>query len=210
MSTFSSHTRNPVRRILGAVLVLALSLGLSGCWVTSLNPLYEENTSEISQKDPDIVFEPSLIGSWVDTSDRCVTLTIASEDNEVYELRSRSTGEKGCNESPSNLQARLVKLDNHYFMDLSPMEDDVCPMCLPQHQIFLAQFDKAKLSLTPIDGDWLKKALATKTVTFATVAGHPETITSSSKDLKAFCRRYAEDKEVFRTDSSDGARLVRK
>ena len=82
----------------------------------------------------------------------------------------------------------LVKLDSHYFLDLSPVDADVCALCLARHEIYLAKFDKTTFSITPIDSDWLKKSLEAKTVTLATVAGDLDTITASSKDLKAFCR----------------------
>ena len=207
----SRSSRSPAARgVAEVVLVLAVSLGFSACWVTSINPLYEKSTTGISQRDPEIVFEPSLVGSWVDVSDPCGTVTITSEDNEVYEVRSGSSGDKRCSESPTSLQARLLKLGTHYFMDISPMDDDVCAMCLPRHQVVLAEFDKTTLSLVPIDSDWLQRAVATKTVTLATLADNADTITASSRDLKAFCRKYAEDKEVFRADSNDAARLRRK
>ena len=95
-----------------------------------------------------------------------------------------------------------MKLDTYYFLDISPMSDDVCDMCLAKHNIFLAKFDKVTLSLTPIDSDWLKKSLAAKTVAVATLGDDSDTITASSKDLKAFCRTFAENKGVFKPEST--------
>jgi hypothetical protein len=91
-----------------------------------------------------------------------------------------------------------VKLDNYYFLDVSPMDDDVCDMCLAKHSILLAKSDKATLSLAAIDSDWLKQSLAAKRVILATVAGDTDTLTASSADLKAFCRKFAGDKAAFR------------
>jgi hypothetical protein len=96
-----------------------------------------------------------------------------------------------------------VKLDSYYFLDLSPVNKDVCDMCLAKHEIFLAKFDKGSLSLTPIDSDWLKKSIAQKTVSLATVADDTDTITASAKDLKAFCRKFAEHKATFKPDSTE-------
>jgi hypothetical protein len=96
-----------------------------------------------------------------------------------------------------------VKLDSHYFLDLSPVDGDVCTMCLARHEIFLAKFNKDSLSLTPIDSDWLKKSIALKTVMLATVSGDTDTITASPKDLKAFCRQFAEDKTAFKPVSTE-------
>jgi|GEM_PF-2868202 len=189
-------------RLVGSVLPLAGLLFLSGCWVASINPLYEETSIDNLHKDPDLVFDQSLIGSWSATSDKCTTLlTIAAKD-ETYDLQSIDQGE-GCSEEKFHQQGRLVKLDAHYFLDVSPMDDDVCNMCAPKHSILLAKFDKATLSLTPVDSEWLKKSITAKQVKLATVAGDTDTITASSKDLKAFCRKYADDEAVFKPDSAD-------
>jgi hypothetical protein len=70
-------------------------------------------------------------------------------------------------------------------------------MCLPIHWIFLARLDKDLLSLTPIDSDWLKKALEQGVVTLATMPGDTDTLVASPKDLKAFCRKYADNNQAF-------------
>jgi len=187
----------------GIALAFATLVALSGCWVTSINPLYEETTFENLSKDPDIVFESSLIGSWAPSGDKCTTpLVIASKDKEIYVLKRKGEGE-GCTGSDKvQMEARLVKLDSHYFLDVFPLPNDVCDMCLGKHNIFLMKIDKATLSLTPIDSDWLRKALAARTITLPTLAGDTDTITASSQDLKAFCRKYAADVEVFKPDPS--------
>jgi hypothetical protein len=184
-------------RIAGIVLALAGLLVLPGCWVTSINGLSEED------KDPDLVFDQSLIGSWARVGDDCTAPETITSKNGIYDLQTTGKGE-GCTDSdkPSHYQARLVKLDTHYFLDVSPIDGDVCDLCLAKHNIFLARFDKATFSLTPIDSDWLKKSLAAKTVTLATLAGDTDTITASSKDLKDFCRKFAENTEVFEPEST--------
>jgi hypothetical protein len=189
-------------------LVLAWLLVLSGCWVTSIHPLYED---DFSSKDPDVVSDQSLIGSWMEVGGKCTApLTITAKDG-VYDLQSTGKGE-GCSDSvsASHSRARLVKLDAYYFLDISPMAEDVCDMCIARHDIVLAEFDKTSLTITPIDSDWLKKAIAAKTVTLATVPDHSDTLVASTKDLKTFCRKYAGDKEVFRPDSADVDRFTRK
>ena len=143
-------------------------------------------------------FDQSLIGSWTVTDDKCTTLLTIAAKAEFYDLQSTEQG-GGCSEEKSHRRARLVKLNTYYFLDALPMEDDVCDMCLAKHDILLVKFDKTTLSFTPIDSDWLKTSLQAKTVTLATVAGDTDTITASSKELKAFCRRFAENTEVFKS-----------
>ncbi len=201
--SLSRFVRSPCApRLPRVVLALLGLLLLSGCWVASINPLYEEGSFGSLHKDPALIFDQSLVGSWGVTNDKCTTLLTITAKDEAYDLQSIDQGE-GCSEEKSHQQARLVKLDGHYFLDVSPMDDDVCNMCSAKHSILLAKFEKDTLSLTPIDSDWLKKSITAKKVKLATVAGDTDTITASSKDLKSFCRKYADDKAVFKPDSAD-------
>jgi hypothetical protein len=200
MAFFGVVCSRNISKIAGIALVLVVLLVLAGCWVTSINGLYEDGF--LSKKDPDLVFDQSLIGSWTVIDDKCTTLlTIAAKDD-VYDLQSVKQGE-GCSDDRTHVQARLVKLHAHYFLDVSPLDKDVCAMCAARHCIFLARFDKDTFSLTPIDSDWLKKSTAARTVTLATVADDTDTITASSQELKAFCRRFADDKTAFKPDSAE-------
>jgi len=179
-----------------AFLAIASLLLLTGCWVSSVNGLVENG---LYDRDPDITYDQTLIGAWQETSDNCtVTLTISAKD-QVYDFSTSGKGD-GCSD-PGKIQyyrARLVKLDKHLFLDLFPRSDDVCEMCLPLHWIFLVQVDKGTLSLIPIDQPWLRSALEQKVVTLTTMPGDTDVLTASAKDLKAFCRRFADNGEVFK------------
>jgi hypothetical protein len=67
------HSRtNP--KLLGFALILAAILAFPACWVTSINPFYEEWSVDQPHEDPDLVFDQGLIGSWSKAEDKCVTL----------------------------------------------------------------------------------------------------------------------------------------
>jgi hypothetical protein len=183
-------------------LALAGLLVLPGCWVSSINPLYDEGTIDHPHDDSDVVFDQSLIGSWTATEGKCTTLLAIAASDQGYDMQSADQGE-GCSENKAHRHAQLVKLGTHYFLDVEPMPAEVCDMCAGKHDILLTKFDKTMLSLTPIDSDWLKKSLAAKTVTLATVAGDTDTITASPKDLKAFFRKFAENKKAFKPESAE-------
>jgi hypothetical protein len=189
-------------RLAGVGSMLAALLVLPGCWVASINPLYDEGTIDHPHSDPDVVLDQSLIGSWSSTDKKCTTLLTVAAEHEGYDMQSAEQGE-GCSDDKSHRRGRLVKLGTHYFLDVEPLPSDVCDMCAAKHDIFLATFDKTTLSLTPIDSDWLKKSIEAKTVTLATVAGDTDTITASTKDLKIFCRKFAENKEAFKVESAE-------
>jgi len=118
---------------------------------------------------------------------RCLRLD-STEQGEGCE----SAGEK------SRYQARLVKLDTHLFLDVSPVPDDVCDECLAKHTIYQAKIDKDSFSLIPIDSEWLKDALEQKRVALATLPDDSDMLTASTKDLKTFCRKYADDPAAFK------------
>jgi len=201
--SFSGIIRSRLtHKISGIILALAALIVLPGCWVSSINPLYDEGTILDSHKDSDEVFDRSLVGAWTTTRENCTTLLTITFTDQVYDLQSKEQGEQ-CSDDTLHRQGHLVKLDACYFLDVSPMDADVCDMCVAKHDIFLAKFDKATLTLTPIDSDWLKQALEAKIVTLATLTNDTDTITASSQDLKAFCREFAENTEVFKPESAE-------
>lgn len=200
------HSRLTLR-IAGIVIVFAGLLTLLGCGVVSINPLYEG----LSPKDPDIVFEKALLGSWTIMDGKCETTVMVTSKGDVYDLQSAQG--KGCADPKQKIreQGQLVKLDNYYFLDVSPRPDDVCGTCLALHQILLVSFAKDTLSLTPIDDDGLRAAFAAKTATLSTlpedpnelIQGRPMTLTGLSKELKDFCRKFGSDKKIFKPESAD-------
>lgn len=193
---------------LGIGLVIVALLVLPGCDVMSIHPLYED----VSPKDPDIVLDKDLAGSWSLTDGKCTsTLTVTAKD-EIYYFRAVEEGE-GCSTpgKETRQQARLVKLDSYYFLDVSPREENVCVACLALHSISLARFDKDTLSLTPIDSDGLNELLRARTVHLKILPEDPKlliperpmTLTALPKDLKKFCRKFAGNKKVFKPDSAE-------
>jgi hypothetical protein len=189
---------------LQAGLVLAGLMLLTGCWVESINGLYEDGNSS---RDADLVVDQRLVGSWsmsepgVEDPGNCETtaLTITSTD-QIYPLKWPLP--KGCIDKVQNYEARLVKLDTYYFLDARATRDAICDTCIATHQIFRVDLDSDELSLTPIDSDWLNQSLADKSVTLATMPDESDTVTASTADLKDFCRRFAADQAAFKPESA--------
>ena len=178
------------------ILVFAPLVMLSGC-VTSINSLY------VGAKDQELIADQNLVGTWTVTDDKCtITFTVTLKDFQYALHSTESGGECSDRGEVSNLQARLLKLDAYRFLDISPLDKDVCDMCIPKHQILLVKIDGDTLAVTPIDSDWLKAALAAKTVALSTLPDDTDTVTASSTNLKEFCRRFAADKTVFKPEST--------
>src|SRR5579883_2495162 len=79
-----------------AVFALGILLcTLSACAVTFLHGLYDENSEA---KDPDLVADQTLVGTWTMSDSHCVSnLTIGLKD-QAYELHVTEHG-AGCKDS---------------------------------------------------------------------------------------------------------------
>jgi len=108
---------------------------------------------------------------------------------------------EGCNANKGEIdyyEGGLYKLDDHRFLDLTARSEDVCQACLAIHWILKLEGTAGSFRLSPIDSEWLEKAEKEKKGTLATVQGNPYILTASPKELKAFCRKYANDESVFK------------
>ena len=180
-----------IPRITAIGFVLACLALLSGCPVKSLNGL-----NEASDNDQDMVFDPRLMGTWSDVGQKCASTVTITAHEKVYNWQVVD-----CESNKkTSYEARLFKLEQHYFLDMTAPSEEVCDLCLGIHLISLLQFEKDSFGLAPIDYDWFNKALQKKNVTLKTLPDDPGTITSPSKDLKAFCRKYADSREAFKPD----------
>jgi hypothetical protein len=179
-------------------LLIAILLALPACWVTSVHSLYGEG------KDVDVVTDQNLVGTWTATDrDKCTTTLTVAVEGGTYNLRYSASSDACSNRGETFMfQGKLVKLDVYRFLDIAPLDKDVCDWCIAKHQIFLVRVDADTLAVTPIDSDWLKAALASKAANLASLPGDTDTLISSTQDLKEFCRKFAGDRTVFKPDST--------
>ena len=175
---------------------------LCGCWVYSVEPLYD-NAPSVS--DPDLTFDQNLVGSWAQLQDDCLWILSITADGREYQMKMAPAPECKSDEKPSKYTARLVKLGNSSFLDVLPDSDGVCDLCLPLHTFLLVSLQNDDLAFTPLDRDWLVQAMTEKKVTLAHLEHpgkyDPVTLTASSKELKEVVRKYADDRAAFNTGS---------
>jgi hypothetical protein len=131
---------------------------------------------------------------WPDCGASQVTISAQG-----YEMQSVQKGEE-CSDpgKVTHQESTLVKLGEHEFLDVAPRSEDVCDSCMAKHDIYMVKINEDALELIPIDSDWLEGAINTKIVALAAMPDDTDTLTASSKELKAFCRQYADDPEVFK------------
>ena len=185
----------------GAISLLCL-LAFTGCWVYSIEPLYEAN---LSHADPDLIFDQSLVGSWGQLEGNCLWILTITGDQQAYDLKMAPAPECKSQEKATEYAGHLVKLGNGRFLDVLPKSDEVCDLCLPLHTFLLVSQENDNLHLIPLDRDWLVQAMDEKKVTLTELERHGPfdqvTLTASSVDLKKLIRQYADDKDAFKADS---------
>ena len=216
-------------RIAGFAFGFAGLLWLCGCWVYSVEPLYDESASPI---DPDLTADRNLVGQWVQVREDCpATLAISADDvlnTTIDENKHRTTGTEpryeliltpstSCksDDKPTRYDGHLVKVGDHRFLDVFPKSDEVCDLCLPMHSFMLVAQANDRLDLIPLNRDWLMQAISDNKVNLPYLpVGHgtedPVALTASSRELKDFVRKYAADKAAFEADSRLTLRFKRK
>jgi hypothetical protein len=214
---------NIAARLVGILVALASLLVLPGCWVYSLNPLYDTGIA----RDPDVVFDQALIGAWGRLDGSCQWTLTVNTSPDAYQM-TIAPGQ-GCSddEKKKSYEAHLVRVDTHRFLDVAARSEEVCDLCLPLHSIFLLAQEKSQegesLTLTPLDITWMTQALNSKRAVLPHLphqgparpsevlrASDAVYLTASSTELKKFVAKYADDKAAFRADSEAVIKFKRK
>ncbi|MDP3025667.1 MAG: hypothetical protein Q8O10_09060 [candidate division Zixibacteria bacterium] len=173
-------------RAVRILVVIGIAMFLANC-VPSLHPLFTEK---------DLVFDPALIGMWVDENGKNTWAFQKSGDNS-YELVYTE------NESPAKFEAHLVKLEKFLFLDLFPEEPEMKNglykgLLIPVHGFSRIWIEGDLVKLAYLDPDWLKDMIDKKKIKI----GHDFIdqgiiLTEQTKDLQKFAVKYAEDSKAF-------------
>jgi hypothetical protein len=175
---------------------LVFCLVLSGCIVTSLQPLYT---------DKDLIFEPALAGAWTEekpADDKTTTkeswaFTKAGEKEYkfVYTDKDGKAGE---------FSAHLLKIGGTLFLDLFPddpklAQNDYYKMhLLPAHSFVRISQIEPVLKMSLLDEGWLKKFLKTNpdAISYEQI---PDMVvlTAKPKALQRFLKGHLKTKGAF-------------
>ena len=178
---------------------LALLL-VTGCIVTSVNPLY-------TQKD--LVFDPALVGAWSEGEGKD-TWAFAKTGEQKYKLL--HTDEKG---RTGTFEAHLLKLGKYQFLDLHLVDpgekeewqiNELAALAIimrPGHLFFKVSQIQPTLQLSALHDDWLQKllekdpkAIQHERIQFGT-NNYRNILTADTKDLQKFVLKYAHSEEAF-------------
>jgi hypothetical protein len=180
----------------GTFIALAALVVLTSCLpVYSLHPFYS---------DKDVVFEPKLLGTWFDPTENGSPGVFVFErlNNNAYKI---TLGDPSTKPSVVlKLDARLVKLNGHLFIDVvqSGFEvegEDQLPLTIPGHMIGRVTLENDVLTMSFLEDDWTQKALQTGTVSIRheDLDDGTPVLTAGTPELQKVILEIANDEHAF-------------
>ena len=198
-------------------LILILIMGQS-CTIFSLNPLYNEE---------DLLEVPHLQGVWRDTDDGEKFVSFEMLENKRYVFRhmekqgndthTYNPGMRSDSEQPLNMEAvgdhidtvsfeaGIIKLGDHYFMDLFPYYDEefeegdyLFRGFIPTHSFLKVEWEGEYINLYTFSYDRLKELFEQNRIRIRHQAFEDYiVITASTDELQKFISKYADDEKAF-------------
>lgn len=179
-----------------SVFVLILVLGMTGCFVLSVHPLYFDN---------DLVFESGLVGTWGEKEhekDLSELWIFKKSGDKSYRLIIRDE-----EEGEGMFEAHLLKLGDHMFLDLYPEEPETGSEfynmhVIPAHSFIRVSLEGHVLRLGFFDLDWLKKNIEEGKVSIKHERRDDTIVlTASTKELQEFVLKHIEEAFIFEEES---------
>lgn len=179
-------------RYMTALLTLGLVLVLEGC-IPSLHPLYT---------DKDLVFEPALLGEWVDQESKEALTFTKGEENKYKLVFTDDSGKMLA------YIAHLVRLDGKLFLDVGPDPDAECnTACAPFHWFFFVSQVQPTLRIWDFHDNWLEVFLKKNPSALGhEFVGEDLWLTAPPKKLQSFLLKHLHTKDAL----SDPVDYVRK
>jgi hypothetical protein len=180
------------------IVAVGALLGLTGCVpVYSLHPFFLEG---------DIVFEPALLGRWLDEDGEWWTMRKSGED--CYELF--ITPPFSEVEAYPSMELTLFRLDGRYFIDFYPDQEGDCKdsaeVCIavlypsiPAHVVAQVGLEGNTLSLGFLDNEWVTARIRAGSLDIR----HEKTedagslLTASTRELRNLLQQAVEDEDAF-------------
>lgn len=158
------------------LLGLGLSLAMTGCIPSAVNPFYTEN---------DLVFDPNIIGSWGE--EETETTFIERADSMVYKVSLEDESGRAA------FEGHLFKINGLLFLDLFPDADELAmnetykEHLIPVHSLYRVVQTEPDLVLNIFDYDWLLKEMDKQPAPLAHIKVNGRIFfTATTEELQAF------------------------
>ncbi len=186
------------------VAIVASSLLLSGCWVFSVFPLYDNESVD---------FDGSLLGEWRNPSSGC-SLIIAAASEPSYAVQYTAPPARpdtdldgdGCAinyGSTASFTGRLVRIGGGDFLDLSPSSrSEPESHLLPVHSLYKVVLRGDSLALLPMNPTWLQNEMQEGNTTVPVLGEAAKTsdvlyLAAPTPELQEFVRSHSNDPKAF-------------
>ncbi len=160
---------------------------LAGCFVPSVNPLYE---------DGDTYYDDTLEGTWIADDGNSSMVLARNSSGTCYVLTYTEAGDR------SKFDACLTHIGPASFLDIKP-GDEPCAQAaaghlVPVHSFWRFETSMDTITLQTLDATWVEARASRKRLGLSSVkAGDIRALTASTKALRKFLQRYAESDEPF-------------
>ncbi|WCJ60005.1 hypothetical protein NXS98_02435 [Fontisphaera persica] len=181
----------PAARKMGRMVLVAALFCLTGCFVISVNPFYEEKN---------VFFEPALLGRWEGEGQRW-RFEPAEHEAKAYFVTYSADGKE------SKMTGHLFKLDDQWFLNLfGQFAENIVPPPIPSHYVVRVRLEDGKLALQGLDykwmRDWLKKNPKALRHQWRTNPGDDPSeayfvLTAETGDLQEFLRKQMKNAEAW-------------
>ncbi len=173
-------------RIPALALLIALACLSSGCFVITLQPVYD---------DASLVADDALPGTW-QGQEPAATVVIGPGEWKAYRITytARTTSYA--------FVGYLTKIGDAVLLDLTPAHGlEADPLTVPAHGICRLQREGDTLTLAPLDYDWFTAALRARKLAplDAAVDGRQNLlVTSKTAVVRAWLLAHLKNADVFR------------
>ena len=169
-------------------LAFSIAFLIVGCPVRSVFSLFGEK---------DLVFNPSLLGTWMDTKSED-TYTFQKSGDKGYTVILREHKETGSKSESVTFKVQLGQLGKFWFLDSSPAGDSPDYHMMPTHLITKMSLVADTLRLVSLEADGLKKMIESGKLKIAHVNHDGDILlTGTTAELQEVVLRLAEDETVF-------------
>ncbi len=158
------------------LLGLGMSLVMTGCLPSGINPFYSEN---------DLVFDPNIIGSWGESD--VETTFIERADSLVYKVSLEDESGRAA------FEGHLFKINDMLFLDLYPdaeeltMNETYKEHLIPVHSLYRVEKTHPDLVLNVFDYDWLAREMDRQPAPLAHIKVQGRIFfTATTEELQAF------------------------
>ncbi len=196
-----------------ALILLMITVFLSGCVIKSIHPFYTEK---------DLIFKKELTGIWMDNDSGTWNIEQHKTHDNIFgpsknapSYKITLTTEKGS----SNFLAHLFQLGNQLYLDFYPTEYSCGPDMLDfhmisSHSLAKVSFSGGKIIISWYNEEWLRKLFEENRIRIAHEKSAYEMdatsdspiqyiLTASTDELQKFIIKYGNDPAAFGDKSTD-------